>query len=130
MKTASKELRDKLVQYFSDHLYTNDEEVKQAYLSKRIRGLSVNLSLFETEENLLSFFNELIKTVETIMYKDKDTNLFDTFVIQIKYKYLFIKKYINVENSAEYDLITDLPFCEKDETEDQFPSIDFAHNKI
>lgn len=128
MKTASKELRDKLAQYFSDHLYSDDEELRQTYLSKRIRGLSVNLSLFETEENLEAFFNSFVKTIEVLMYKDKDTNLFDAFVIQIKYKYLFIKKHIKVENSAEYDLIIDLPFTEKDENEDQFPSISYALN--
>ena len=128
MKTASKELRDKLSTYFSEYLYTNEEEIKRAYLTKRIRGLSITLNLFEPEEILTSFFNKFTNTVETVMYKDKDTNLFDAFVIQISDKYLFVKKYIKEENSEEYDLDIYPPFCEKDNDKDQFPSISYALN--
>lgn len=126
MKTANSEIKKRFVKYFSEHLYTNEEEIKQIYLSKRIRGLSLTLSLFKPEEIIDSFFNKFIHTVETVMYKDKDTNYFDAFVIQISDNFLFIKKYIKLENSEEYDLITELPFTEIDETEDQFPSITYA----
>lgn len=60
------------------------------------------------------------------MYKDKDTNLFDAFAIQIKDEYIFVKKHINLENSRIYDSITDLPFTEKSEFVDEFPSISYC----
>ena len=126
MQTANKKAKELLSNYFSEYLFTSEEELSQAYLANRIHGLSFNLSLFEKKSYFENFINAFIKTVETVMYKDKDTNLFDAFVIQIKDEFIFVKKHIKLENSRIYDSITDLPFTEKSEGVDEFPSITYC----
>ena len=51
MQTANKKAKELLSNYFSEYLFTSEEELSQAYLANRIHGLSFNLSLLKNISN-------------------------------------------------------------------------------
>lgn len=134
IQTTTQVIEQKLIEYFSsqNQLHIDSSQIKQHYLNNRVKGLSFKTNLFEKDEHLEMFISKLIFIIECSIYADIEKNSFDSFVIQSKDTFLFIKKQINIKNIPyfeEYLRTQQLPMIDKSEHCDEFPSIYFAATK-
>lgn len=114
IKTANELAAEFILTNFPIESNVTQEEVKQAYINKEMKGISLAFRWFENDslEELLFAYVEWIKI---ILYKAD----FKIFVIQIKDTYIFLKKMTYLKNDS-YDAVEKLPDINMSDT-DKFP---------